>query len=44
MGQETLGRKLSAWQERGLIALKGQRGIEIMDRDGLTAISAREKW
>ncbi|NLC54107.1 MAG: Crp/Fnr family transcriptional regulator [Firmicutes bacterium] len=39
MTQETLSRKLSAFQERGLIMLKGQRGIEILDRDGLAAIS-----
>ncbi|HHW12713.1 MAG TPA: Crp/Fnr family transcriptional regulator [Firmicutes bacterium] len=42
MSQETLSRKLSAFQEKGLIALKGQRGIEILDRDGLEVISAGE--
>lgn len=42
MSQETLSRKLSAFQEQGLIVLKGQRGIEIVDREGLAAISAGE--
>ncbi len=42
MSQETLSRKLSAFQERGLVALKGQRGIEILDREGLEAIATGE--
>lgn len=42
MSQETLSRKLSAFQERGLIVLKGQRGIEILDREGLAAIGDGE--
>ena len=35
MSQETLSRKLSAFQEEGLIVLKGQRKIIIKDRLGL---------
>ena len=38
MSQETLSRKLTAWQEQGLIALKGQRKIEILDRVRLEMI------
>ncbi|NLW56847.1 MAG: Crp/Fnr family transcriptional regulator [Firmicutes bacterium] len=42
MSQETLSRKLTAWQEQGLIALKGQRKIEILDRAQLEQISDAE--
>lgn len=35
MSQETLSRQLAAFQENGLIELKGQRTINIIDRDGL---------
>lgn len=38
MSQETLSRKLSALQDQGLIELKGQRTIRILDRDGLSEI------
>jgi CRP-like cAMP-binding protein len=38
MSQETLSRKLSAFQEQGLIELKGHRRILILDRDGLEEI------
>lgn len=38
MSQETLSRKLSAFQEQGLIELRGQRTIRIIDRDGLSEI------
>jgi len=38
MSQETLSRKLSAFQDQGLIELKGQRTIRILDRDGLSEI------
>jgi CRP/FNR family transcriptional regulator, anaerobic regulatory protein len=38
MTQETLSRKLSLFQERGLIGQKGQRTIAILDREGLAAI------
>lgn len=42
MSQETLSRKLSAFQERGLIAQEGHRVIQIIDREGLAAVSAGE--
>lgn len=35
MTQETLSRKLAAFQDEQLIELKGQRGIRILDREGL---------
>ncbi|MGI6685846.1 MAG: Crp/Fnr family transcriptional regulator [Bacillota bacterium] len=35
MSQETLSRKLKAFQEEGLIQLKGHRKILILDREGL---------
>lgn len=38
MSQETLSRKLSSFQEQGLIKLVGQRQIIILDRQGLAAI------
>lgn len=38
MSQETLSRKLAAFQERGLIALKGRRKIVILNRDQLEQI------
>ena len=38
MSQETLSRKLAAFQEEGLIELKGHRKIIIMNRDGLEEI------
>ncbi|NLJ78789.1 MAG: Crp/Fnr family transcriptional regulator [Tissierellia bacterium] len=38
MSQETLSRKLSSLQERGLIELVGHRGIIILDKEGLEAI------
>lgn len=38
MCQETLSRKLTAFQEQGLISLKGQRKIKILDKEGLKAI------
>jgi CRP/FNR family transcriptional regulator len=38
MSQETLSRKLAAFQEQGLIKLVGQRQIIILDRQGLEAI------
>lgn len=39
MSQETLSRKLAAFQEEGLIKLKGQRRIIILNRDGLEEIT-----
>ncbi len=39
MTQETLSRKLSAWQVAGLIKQTGQRGIEILDRASLEALA-----
>lgn len=39
MTQETLSRKLTLFQEQGLIELKGHRKIIILDRDGLEKIS-----
>ncbi|MDX9916985.1 MAG: Crp/Fnr family transcriptional regulator [Gudongella sp.] len=38
MSQETLSRKLTSFQDQGLIRLKGQRGIIITDREGLERI------
>ena len=38
MSQETLSRKLSVFQEEGLISLQGQRGIGIIDKNGLEAL------
>jgi len=38
MTQETLSRKLTSFQEEGLIQLKGHRKIIILDRDGLEKI------
>jgi CRP/FNR family transcriptional regulator len=38
MSQETLSRKLSIFQENGLITLHGQRGIGIVDRNGLESL------
>jgi len=38
MSRETLSRKLAAFQEQGLIKLKGQRRIIILDKDGLQAV------
>lgn len=38
MTQETLSRKLSAFQERGLIELKGLRGIVVLDPDALAEV------
>lgn len=38
MSQETLSRKLAAFQERGLITLKGRRKIVILNRDRLAQI------
>ena len=40
MTQETLSRKLSSFQEQGLIELQGARKIVIIDRDGLDEIAA----
>lgn len=39
MTQETLSRKLSAMQEAGIIEMRGQRRIYIMDRAGLEAMT-----
>ena len=39
MTQETLSRKLSAWQVQGLIRQTGQRGIEILDRESLKELA-----
>lgn len=38
MSQETLSRKLTAFQDHGLIELVGHRGIRIIDREGLEDI------
>lgn len=38
MTQETLSRKLSSFQEKGLIAMRGQRTIRILDRGALAAM------
>jgi len=43
MSQETLSRKLSLFQEEGLIELEGQRKIFIVDREGLVAITESER-
>ena len=40
MSQETLSRKLSSLQEEGLIALKGTRGIRLLDRQALEELGA----
>jgi len=37
MTQETLSRRLASFQERGLIGLRGQRTILLLDREGLGA-------
>ena len=39
MSQETLSRKLSSFQEMGLIKQVGKRTIVIMNREGLEAIA-----
>lgn len=39
MSQETLSRKLATFQERGLLELRGQRGIALLDMAKLRAIS-----
>ena len=39
MSQETLSRRLSSLQEEGLIALEGLRGIRLLDKDELEALS-----
>jgi CRP-like cAMP-binding protein len=39
MSQETLSRRLSVFQEMGLIKQIGQRKINILDKDGLQAIA-----
>jgi CRP/FNR family transcriptional regulator len=36
MTQETLSRKLSMFQDQGFIELRGQRGIVLRDRKGLS--------
>jgi len=38
MSQETLSRKLTAFQEEGLIKVEGHRKIIVLDRDGLERI------
>jgi CRP/FNR family transcriptional regulator len=38
MSQETLSRKLTAFQDQGLIELVGHRGIRIIDRESLEDI------
>lgn len=38
MSQETLSRKLTAFQDSGFIELQGQRKIKILDREGLEDI------
>jgi CRP/FNR family transcriptional regulator len=43
MSQETLSRKLAAFEEGGLIELKGQRGIVILDAAALEDISESEE-
>lgn len=42
MTQETLSRKLSLFQERGMIKLIGQKGIEVLDQAGLSAIRVQD--
>lgn len=39
MTQETLSRKLSAWQVQGIIKQSGQRQITILDRDSLIELA-----
>ena len=39
MTQETLSRKLSAWQAEGIIKQTGQRQIEILDRSRLEELA-----
>lgn len=39
MTQETLSRKLAAFQESGYIGLRGQRSISILDRSGLERVA-----
>ncbi|NLW20134.1 MAG: Crp/Fnr family transcriptional regulator [Clostridiales bacterium] len=39
MSQETLSRRLTALQEEGLLSLSGHRGIRILDRAALEALS-----
>ncbi len=41
MSQETLSRHLSAWQQRSIIALEGQRTIHVTDRKTLVRIADR---
>lgn len=41
MSQETLSRKLTAFQDSGLIELRGQRKIRIKDKTGLEAVISR---
>jgi CRP/FNR family transcriptional regulator, anaerobic regulatory protein len=43
MSQETLSRKLSSFQDEGLIELEGQRRVFIVDRTGLVAIMESER-
>ena len=38
MSQETLSRKLTAFQEQGLIKLEGQRDIIVLDQEALENI------
>lgn len=42
MTQETLSRKLKQFEAEGLIALKGHKGIRLLDRDQLLIISERD--
>ena len=42
MSQETLSRKLAAFQDEGLIQLQGHRGIVIKDRSGLETLAPTE--
>jgi CRP/FNR family transcriptional regulator len=39
MTQETFSRKLSLFQDQGLIAAKGQRGIRILNEAGLSRLA-----
>jgi len=43
MSQETLSRKLAVFQEHGLIELRGQRGIALLDSAALEDISEGEE-
>jgi len=43
MSQETLSRKLAVFQEHGLIELRGQRGISLLDSAALEDISEGEE-